>query len=146
MIRDATPSFTPHERDLLRALAAALLPDDGVDSCNHNHVDYLHFAQRYVADAPPRERRHMKRALLALDWLGWAWCGTMPQRLSKLTVEQRSRLIDAWRCSRRPVLRRALQAVSYLILEPCQHQRIQQALSLPAQVTIKDRPAWPRKA
>lgn len=140
------PSFTPRERDLLRALAAALLPDNGIDSCSHTHVDYLSFAQRYVADAPPHMRRQVKRALLAMDWLGWAWCGAAPQRFGKLTIEQRTRLIDAWRDSRRPMLRRALQAVSHVIMEPWHHQRIQQALSLPAQVTIKDRPAWPRKA
>lgn len=112
------PSFNVRERDTLRALAATLLPEGGAIPYSHLDVDYLSFAQRYVADTPPQVRWLMKTTLWTLERLSWLWCQPWPRRFAKLAPHQRARVVNAWRTSRLPALRSALQVVSLLIVVP----------------------------
>lgn len=127
------PSFNVRERDTLRALAATLLPVGGAIPYSHLDIDYLNFAQRYVADTPPQARWLMKATLWMLERLGWLWCQPWPRRFTALSPDRRARVIDAWRTSRLPALRSALQVVSLLVVVPYyQDPRVQRVLGVSA--------------
>lgn len=126
-----TPSFNARERDVLRALAAVLLPTGGAIPYSHFDVDYLGFAQRFVVDAPPQARWLMKATLWMLDALGWLWCQPLPTRFMHLAPRQQQRVIEGWRTSRVPALRSALQVVSLLIVVPYyQDPRVNEVLGV----------------
>ena len=73
-------AFSAREVRLLAALAPVLLPAGGGLARSHADVDWLSFAQRYAAEAPPQMRLLLKATLLLLGSLGWAWAGRWPER------------------------------------------------------------------
>ncbi len=131
MSRATNPSLNTRERDTLRALAAVLLPEGGAIPYSHLDVDYLRFAQRYIAETPPQVYWLMRATLWTLMHLGWLWCRPWPRRFASLAPAQRARVVDAWRTSRLPALRSALQVVSLLIVVPYyQDPRVQKTLGI----------------
>lgn len=111
-------AFSAREVRLLAALAPVLLPAGGGLARSHADVDWLSFAQRYAAEAPPQMRLLLKATLLLLGSLGWAWAGCWPAGFSQLHLAERERVVSRWRSSRFFALRGALQMLSLLFLLP----------------------------
>lgn len=102
--------LTADERDLIAALAAVYFPGgDGLPASSD--VDVVGHVDHYVAQLPGNLGKLFQLLIRTVDWSGISEGG----RFSRLSLEARTRLVDAWEQSTLDERRSAFLALKLVV-------------------------------